>query len=49
VGIVDLEGGLRIACRIVAGREGSIAIGDPVEMIVLRYEDGPLFAARVAT
>lgn len=46
-GIVDLEDGLRIACRIVADPDGSLRIGAAVEIVVLQYNDGPLFAARL--
>jgi hypothetical protein len=46
VGIVDLEGGLRLACRLVEPEGASFVPGMPVEMVVLAYEDGPLFAAR---
>jgi uncharacterized OB-fold protein len=47
LGIVDLRSGLRIACRLVEPEDGVIAIGNQVEMVVLRYDDGPMFAARV--
>ena len=43
VGIVDLVENLRIA----TGLAGNAAqIGDDVEIVVLRYSDGPLFAAQ---
>jgi uncharacterized OB-fold protein len=45
-GIVDLEDGLRIACRIVAPPEQALTIGAAVDIVVLQYSDGPLFAAR---
>ena len=44
VGIVDLDSGLRLACRLVDGTD--LKPGMAVEMTVLQYEDGPLFAAR---
>jgi uncharacterized OB-fold protein len=44
VGIVDLHEGLRIATRIVG--DPSPQIDGPVEIVVLNYLDGPLFAAR---
>jgi uncharacterized protein len=44
VGIVDLDEGLRIATRIVS--EGEPKLDSAVELVVLRYSDGPLFAAR---
>jgi uncharacterized OB-fold protein len=47
VGIVDLDCGLRLACRIVDGTQPQI--GMAVEMAVLQFEDGPLFAARPLT
>ena len=46
VGIVDLEDGIRIATRILEVREG-FGVGARAEIVVLQYEDGPLFAARV--
>lgn len=46
VGIVDLADGLRLACRLAETEGVDLAVGQPVEMIVLQYEDGPLFAAR---
>lgn len=47
VGIVDLDGGLRIATRLLGVTEG-FAVGRRAEIVVLAYEDGPLFAARVS-
>lgn len=45
VGIVDLVEGVRVAMPIV----GEVAQLDvPMEMVVLAYQDGPLFAARPA-
>jgi uncharacterized OB-fold protein len=44
VGIVDLDEGLRIATRIIAQDEP--ALDTAVEIVVLRYTDGFLFAAR---
>lgn len=46
VGIVDLEDGIRLACRLVEREEAPLRVGQPVEMLVLRYRDGPLFGAR---
>lgn len=46
VGIVDLAEGVRLACRLVETEGIDFAPGQPVEMLVLLYEDGPLFAAR---
>ena len=46
VGIVDLDVGIRIATRILEIREG-FGVGSRAEIVVLQYEDGPLFAARV--
>lgn len=43
--IADLDGRLRIATRLVEARDG-VKVGDPVELVVLRYKDGPLFAVR---
>ncbi|NDZ18910.1 DNA-binding protein [Variovorax sp. WS11] len=47
LGIVDLEDGLRIACRLVAPSSGEVAIGAAIQMIVLQHDDGPLFAGKV--
>jgi uncharacterized protein len=44
VGIVDLDDGLRIATRILC--ETPPELDSPVEIIVFRYADGPLFGAR---
>ena len=46
VGIVDLDSRLRLACRLVETPGVPLQIGQAVEMLVLQYEDGPLFAAR---
>ncbi|MFA7432100.1 MAG: Zn-ribbon domain-containing OB-fold protein [Gemmobacter sp.] len=42
VGIVDLDEGLRIATRIL----GEAELDQPVEIVVLRYEDGDIYAAQ---
>jgi len=47
VGIVDLECGIRLACQLVAPDDLLLYPGLPVQMVVLSYKDGPLFAARV--
>ena len=44
VGIVDLDDGLRIATRLLGIGEG-FGVGARVEIVVLAYQDGPLFAA----
>ena len=46
VGIVDLDCGIRLACRLVEADGAGFTPGMAVEMTVLVYEDGPLFAAR---
>ena len=46
VGIVDLDSGIRLACRLLDSTHTDWKPGMAVEMAVLRYEDGPLFAAR---
>lgn len=46
VGIVDLAEGVRLACRLNAGPQDVLTPGMAVEMLVLQYEDGALFAAR---
>lgn len=48
VGIVDLSDGVRLACRLVEDGARALRIGQAVDMVVLRYQDGPLFAARPA-
>lgn len=45
VGIVDLEEGVRVALPIVGEIE---ELDAPIELVVLAYRDGPLFAARAA-
>ncbi|WP_084402669.1 Zn-ribbon domain-containing OB-fold protein [Cupriavidus sp. amp6] len=45
-GIVDLDCGIRLACRLVEDNGVPLKIGQAVEMLVLQYKDGPLFAAR---
>lgn len=42
VGIVDLDEGLRMATRVL----DDTPLDQPVELVVLAYEDGPLYAAR---
>jgi uncharacterized protein len=44
VGIVDLDDGVRIATRVLTDVEPKLDIA--VEIVVLNYRDGPLFAAR---
>lgn len=46
VGIVDLDEGVRLACRLVEAEGVELEPGLTMEMLVLQYEDGPLFAAR---
>ena len=45
IGIVDLADGVRMMCRLM-GEQSRFAPEVPVEMMVLTYDDGPLFAAR---
>jgi uncharacterized OB-fold protein len=47
VGIVDLEDGIRLACRVLEPDVLPLRTGMSVEMVVLAYRDGPLFAARL--
>src|SRR5438105_24243 len=44
--IVDLDSGIRIACKLVERLGIETRIGMPVEIVRLQYEDGDLFAAR---
>ncbi|RFP77952.1 Zn-ribbon domain-containing OB-fold protein [Hydrogenophaga borbori] len=48
VAIVDLHAGLRIATRLVGDTPTAQALDREVELVVLAYEDGPLFAARLS-
>jgi uncharacterized OB-fold protein len=48
VAIVDLEQGVRIACRLMERADIDPVPGMLMEIIVLRYQDGPMFAARPA-
>ncbi|GAA5232352.1 Zn-ribbon domain-containing OB-fold protein [Verticiella sediminum] len=48
LGIIDLDGGLRIAVRLLDPDSGTYAPGMRMRMVALRYQDGPLFAARPA-
>jgi hypothetical protein len=44
--VVDLDMGLRIATRMI-GQDGvEFRCGMPMELVVLQFEDGPLFASR---
>lgn len=47
--IVDLDVGLRIATRLLGDTPTEQVLGQGVELVVLEYEDGPLFAARLNT
>jgi uncharacterized protein len=46
VGIVDLDDGIRIATRVL-GVEAGFGVGARAEIVVLAYEDGLLFSARI--
>lgn len=46
IGIVDSDEGLRLVTRLV-GDVGPEHLDVPVEFVVTRYRDGPLFAARL--
>lgn len=43
VGIADLEGGLRIAARVL-GPSGSLKVGQTGRVVSVRHTDGPYFA-----
>jgi len=45
VGIVDLDAGLRLACRLNAKVAADWQCGMRVRIVTLDFEDGPLFAA----
>ena len=42
--LVDLDEGLRVATKLIGDQE--TALDSAVELVVLSYEDGPLFGAR---
>lgn len=44
--IVDLDSGLRLACKLLDDDGPGPAIGMRVEIVRLRYQDGDFFAAR---
>ncbi|WP_075801127.1 Zn-ribbon domain-containing OB-fold protein [Roseomonas gilardii] len=44
IAIVDLEEGVRLATRLLD--KETIELDQPVKLVALCYEDGPLFAAR---
>jgi len=44
--IVDLDSGVRVACKLVERPGIDTRIGMAVEIVRLQYEDGDLFAAR---
>lgn len=46
--VVDLDIGLRIATRMIERPGVEFACGIPMELVVLQFEDGPLFASRPA-
>lgn len=48
VGLVDLDDGLRLLTRLLPSAS-ALPLDSPVEMVVLRHPDGPLFAARART
>ncbi len=47
IGVVDLADGVRFLCRMV-GEVTPVAIGKRIRVVVAKYDDGPLFAARLA-
>jgi uncharacterized OB-fold protein len=49
VGIVDLDTGIRLACRLIDTAGADWKPGMAVDMAVMQFEDGPLFAARAAS
>lgn len=44
VGVVDLDCGLRLACRLQSAGD-AWTCDEPVNLVVLEYSDGPLLAA----
>lgn len=47
VGIVELERRIRLACPLVVPEGVDVVVGSKVRMVVMAFEDGPLFGARV--
>jgi uncharacterized protein len=47
IGMVDIDQGPRLMCRLI-GEILPEHMGANMEMLVLRYDDGPLFGARLA-
>lgn len=45
--IVDLDDGVRLATRLIGVPSGINPINLRVELVVVKYDDGPLFAARI--
>jgi uncharacterized protein len=44
--VVDLDIGLRIATRMIEQPGKAFECGIPMQVVVLQFEDGPLFASR---
>ena len=49
VGVVDLDCGIRLACRLLDQPDENLSIDMIMEIVVLQFEDGPLFAAQIMT
>jgi uncharacterized protein len=47
IGIIDLDNGPRLMCRLI-GQISAEHMGASMSMLVLRYDDGPLFGARLS-
>lgn len=47
VGIVELDSRIRLACPLVVPDGVHVSVGSKVRMVVMAFNDGPLFAARV--
>jgi len=45
VGIIDLEEGIRLIATVIDDKQG-ILNDESVQLVVLSYDDGPLFAVR---
>lgn len=48
VGVVDLDAGIRLACRLYGEARTDWRCAMPVRVVALSYRDGPLMAARPA-
>lgn len=48
LGVVDLDEGVRVACAL-RDRDKPLRIGDRIQMVAMKFDDGVLFAAQAET